>query len=155
MDIMNTHNHTLVFSINTDAPEEYMNRWIDLKYKCDTGHNRDIVENIKGYCKLECNKQLPYLNRAEGGLGGNDNNIDKQIRFRTDITQEYKKENDIVLGDIDCCTNVNKWTYQELDDLIYAFTKTANEYVEAECVDGYIKMISINTYNDNYLDSDT
>jgi len=152
---MNTHNHTLVFSINTDAPVDYLNRWKELKYKCETGDNEDIVENIKGYCKLECNENLPYLNRSEGGLGGGNNSTNKQIRFRTDIIEEYKKDNDIVLEDIDCDTTMNKWTYQELDDLIYAFIKSANKYVKAECVTGYIKMISIHAYNDNYLDSDS
>ena len=122
-------------------------------YKCETGDNAEIVKHIQGYCKLECNKLLPYLNRSEGGMGGDDNSSDKQIRFRMDIG--CKKDNDIVLQEIDCDTSMNKWTYDELDDLILAFTKTANRYVEAECVTGYIKMISIHAYNDNYLDSDS
>ena len=28
MNILNTHDHRLVFFIDNDAPKEYMNRWI-------------------------------------------------------------------------------------------------------------------------------
>jgi hypothetical protein len=151
---MDTHNHTLVFSIDIDAPVHCANLWKELKFKCETGDNLDVVETTKKYCKLECNKLLQYLDRLEGGMGGNNNITDKQIRFRMDSNVYDKNDNDIVLGEIDCDTNGNKWSYQELDDLICAFIKTANHYVKAECVNGYIKMISINRYNDNYLDSD-
>ena len=88
-------------------------------------------------------------------MGGGDNIANKQIRFRMDIGYKKDNDNDIVLQEIDCDISMNKWTYDELDDLILAFIKTANHYVEAECVTGYIKMISIHAYNDNYLDSDS
>jgi len=32
------------------------------------------------------------------------------------------------------------WIYEELDDIIYGFIKTANNIVEAECVHGFIEM---------------
>ena len=39
-----------------------------------------------------------------------------------------------------------KWTYEELDDLIYAFIKTANDNVEGKCVRGCIEMVK-NSYS--------
>lgn len=55
-------------------------------------------------------------------------------------------DNDIILHDIISTTD-EKWNYDELDDLIYAFIKTANFNIKADCVNGNIKMFKI--YNDD------
>lgn len=60
---------------------------------------------------------------------------------------------DIVLNQI-INTNTEKWSYDELDDLIYAFTKTFNYFVKSECVNGVIEMSNKKCLDDNYLDSD-
>ena len=52
-------------------------------------------------------------------------------------------------------TETEKWTWEELDELIYAFIKTANNNVNATCVNGSIEMINKNTLSDSYLDSDS
>lgn len=159
MDILNTHYHRLVFRIDNNAPKEYMDRWKALKLKCEGGEsgpstpgpNKQIMEQMKEYCKLEQNKELPYLNRCEGGLGGDDNKLNKQIRLRHIIHGKlpnklngpgweiYQGDNDIVFNEIRS-TDTENWTYEELDDIIYGFTKMANEYVKAECVDGFIEL---------------
>ena len=41
---------------------------------------------------------MPYLKRAEGGIGGNDNLMNKQLRFRR--IQSWNKDNDIVIDNI-------------------------------------------------------
>jgi len=38
-------------------------------------------------------------------------------------------------------SSVNEWTYEELDDIIYAFIKTANDYLQGEYVTGVIEMV--------------
>ncbi len=156
MNIFNTHIHKLRFSIDKNAPTEFMTRWKKFKTKCETGNNKQIVEQIKDYCKLEQNKNLPYLNRSEGGLGGDNNLINKQIRFRYNYSilsnssksSKYNdNDNDIILDQI-YNTDMEKWTYDELDDLIYAFVKTANYYVNADCVEGCIEMVNNNYESD-------
>ena len=112
MNILNTHIHELIFNIDKDAPSEYMKRWIDLKIKCENGENKHIIEQLKGYCNLNTNRVLPYLNRYEGGLGGNDNLVNKQIRFKG---FQRDDNNDIILHEI-ISTDNEKWTYDELDD---------------------------------------
>ena len=90
MNILSTHNHRLVFRIDNDAPKEYMERWEEFKFNCESGEsgpstpgqNKYILEEMKTYCKLKQNKELPYLERTEGGLGGGNNIENKQIRFR-------------------------------------------------------------------------
>lgn len=152
MNMLNTHNHRLVFCIDDDAPEEYIKRWNEFKLKCESGKNKHIVEQIKEYCKLETNKALPYLNRMEGGIGGDNNMTHKQLRFRNSIFGI--KGNDIIFDQV-INTDTEKWTYDELDDIIYAFIKTANYNVNADCVRGYIEMKNKSSDSDNYLDSDS
>ena len=98
MFILDTHIYKLRFRIDTDAPTDYMNRWKKLKYDCVNGNNKHIVEKMKTYCKLESNKTLPYLQRTEGGFGGNDNIMNKQIRFRICWSNI---DNDIILDQVD------------------------------------------------------
>ena len=157
MFILDTHIYKLRFRIDTDAPTDYMNRWKKLKYDCDNGNNKYIVEKMKTYCKLESNKTLPYLQRTEGGFGGNDNIMNKQIRFRICWSKcRYQLDdydNDIVLDQVDN-TETEKWTYDELDDIIRALTKTFNHFVESECVNGVIELSNKDSMDDDYLDSD-
>lgn len=150
MFILDTHIYKLRFRIDTDAPTDYMNRWKKLKYDCDNGDNKYIVEEMKTYCKLESNKTLPYLQRTEGGFGGNDNIMNKQIRFRICWSNI---DNDIILDQVDN-TETEKWTYDELDDIIRALTKTFNYFVESECVNGVIEISNKKSMSDDYLDSD-
>jgi len=150
MFILDTHIHKLRFRIDTNAPIDYMNRWKKLKYDCDNGDNKYIVEKMKTYCKLESNKTLPYLQRREGGFGGNDNIMNKQIRFRICWSNI---DNDIILDQVDN-TETEKWTYDELDDIIRALTKTFNYFVESECVNCVIEISNKESMSDDYLDSD-
>tara|TARA_B100001094_G_scaffold89146_1_gene85193 strand:- start:1330 stop:1782 length:453 start_codon:yes stop_codon:yes gene_type:complete len=149
MNILNTHEHRLIFRIDIDAPKAYMDRWKGLKLKCESGDNESILDQIKGHCKLQQNKEKPYLNRVEGGLGGDNNTLNKQIRFRYyKLWSELPKyiDNDIILDKV---TNGREelWTYEELDDIIYGFIKTSNKIVEAECISGSIEIKNINGYS--------
>ena len=151
MNIINTHEHRLVFRIDNDAPKEYMERWKDFKLKCEGGSNEGILDQIKGNSKLEENKNLPYLKRCEGGLGGDNNTENKQIRFRDyELWSKLPKyvDNEIIFDKI---TNGKKevWTYEELDDIIYGFIKTANDFVGVRGgINGFIELKNMNGYED-------
>ena len=141
MFILDTHKHSLIFRIDRDAPKNYMKRWNKIKFDCIIGNNEYIIEKIKTFCKLEKNRNIPYLQREEGGIGGN-NNINKQIRFLRFYSKTMHpnyNNKDIVLDQI-YNIDIEKWSYEELDDLIYAFIKTFNYFVEEKCVNGFIEM---------------
>ena len=159
MNIIDTHEHRLVFRIDNDAPKGYIKKWKDLKLECEGGEsgpstpgpNKNILEQIKENCKLEENKKLPYLKRSEGGLGGDDNIENKQIRFRDyELWSKLPMyvDNNIIFDQI---TNGKEdlWTYEELDDIIYGFIKTANDFIGAECINGYIELKNRNGYKDS------
>ena len=141
MFILDTHDHILIFCIDNDASHEYLNIWKKIKFDCEEGDNKYIIEKMKTYCTLEQNKNMPYLQREEGGIGGDNNAVNKQIRFfRLYQNGINYKDKDIVLDQI-INTNTEKWSYEELDDFIYALTKTFNYFVKAECVNGALKML--------------
>ena len=142
MDILDSHIHKLRFRLKRDAPTHFKKRWNKFKRDCENGHNEQIVEHWKGYCKLDQNRNRLSLDRIEGGLGGNNNTIHKQIRFRFGTWRKggiYDDE-DIVMDRIEN-TTMERWTYEELDDLIYGFINTANNNIEGEWVKGCIEMV--------------
>jgi hypothetical protein len=142
MELLNTYHHKLRFRIDKYAPPKWMNRWIELKQKCENGKNKHIVEQIKSFCKVESNKNLPYLDRIEGGIGGGDNRIHKQIRFRMyfdDRDRILERDNDIVFDQI-YNTEQEQWTYEELNDIIHGFINMANSNVKETCVSGCIEL---------------
>jgi len=155
--IFKSHTYSLRFFIDSDAPPEYLKRWTDLKKKCESGDNEDIVKLVKSYCSLKRNRCLPYLKKEEGGFGG-DKPHNKQIRFRHiyEGLCGYQKDNDILLDDISDInevkyylevpamerTTIQYWTWEELDDILEAFVKAANYLVEADCVNGRIEMVN-------------
>ena len=152
MNILETHTHYLTFKIEStyNAPKNIINKFNKIKQDCENTNNKCIIDEIKNYYKLESNKCLPYLDRSEGGLGGNNNQTNKQIRFRIPSTGEIT--NNILLYVYN--SDLEKWTYSELDDIIYAFIKVLNNKLNVECIDGYIEMRNKNTFYDDYLDSD-
>ena len=143
--------YKLRFSIDNDAPPDYMKRWLDFKSKCENGDNRDIIEHVKELCLLSVNKELPYLEREEGGIGGNDNKLNKQMRFRNGFMWSkipWQYDNDIVIDEI-CNTETEEWQYEEINDILFAFIKVSEDYVNYEgcgCVRGCIEMIPQDIY---------
>ena len=138
-NIISSVPHQIRFRIQKEAPPNVLNMWKRLKKEFETGgprHNENVVHEWLSRCELECNKSLPYLDRCEGGIGGNNNQIHKQMRFRdTDILQEFQKDNDIVIDQI-YNTDTEQWTYAELRDLIQAF----QYFSDPGWVDGVIEI---------------
>ena len=141
MNILDSHEYNLSFRLDLDAPNKYIKKWNKIKFECE---NTDIKNN----CKLVSNKKLPYLDRCEGGLGGD--NINKQIRFR--MNSSIKLDNNIILYVYN--TDSEKWSYNELDDLIRSFNKVLNNKMNCECINACIEIRNKNTFDDDYFDSD-
>lgn len=152
MSIPDTHIINLRFKIDGDASQEYIDKWLKLKFKCENGENKEIVEDWLYNCKLQSVKNMPYLNRCEGGIGGDNNLINKQLRFREKQLYSMYIDNDIVIDNI-ISSEQEKWILEELDDLIRGFRRIANNYVGADCIKGCLEMISRDSLSDNYLNN--
>lgn len=154
MNILDTHIYKLRFKLDFDATEKYIEKWNKIKKESETTNNKFLVEEIKNNCKLESNKNLPYLQRNEGGLGGDNNQNNKQIRFRFNFNS-YKFDDDILLSVLNSDLKNEKWSYEELDDILRSFIKVLNKKMSCECVNGCIEIFNKNMINDNYFDSET
>lgn len=150
MNISHSHMHKLRFFIDNDAPNKYMKRWKKLKTQCENGKNKQLVKLIRENCKLNKNRNLQYLNNFEGGMCNENKN--KRIRFRNNKSISKLADNEIILDQI-LDIETEKWTYEELDDLIYGFVKMSNYIIKADCVNGSIEMIIFFYLEDNYLDT--
>ena len=130
---ISTHEYRLRFSISKIASTQTMQSWMELKALCESGRNKEIVLQIKEMCQLEQNQNLPYLNRVEGGLGGEN----KQIRFAHGFFAKFSNwyDNDIIMDNI-----FDTWSYEELADLTNAFVKTAESYCPNALIRGCIEM---------------
>jgi hypothetical protein len=124
-----SHHISLIFKPRLTATLEQKNSWMRFLHVFfdHINFNRQFITEWKSLCKLESNKKLPYLNRAEGGLGGDDNHIDKQIRFPLILSGEpafngsyINYTNKVFIMDV-YNTSTEKWTFEELDDLVSAF----------------------------------
>jgi hypothetical protein len=94
---------------------------------------------------------MPYLNSCEGGIDG-DNIIYKQLKFKESNVYFRYNDNDIVIDNI-TSSEQEKWTFEELDDLIHGFTIFANNYVGDNCIYGCIELIPKNSLSDNYYNN--
>ena len=164
MNTLNTYDYhyRLIFYLDENASEHCIHNWHKLKIKCESGDNKDIVQQIQQYSKLEQNKSLHYLERSEGGLCGDNTGLHKEIRFRHIIMGQqlngwfipYKNDNNIVFNEI-ISTDIETWTYKDIDDLIYAFIKSANHVIGSKFVTGYIEMKNKTMFSEKYLESDS
>jgi hypothetical protein len=146
MNIPETHIPNLRFKIYIHAPKSCLNKWKELKDICEYNNNdenKKIVKDWLSFCDNEKIKEMPYLNRCEGGIGGDNNIKHKQMRFRQYIY--LNKDNDIVFDQI-YNTNDEKWTFKEFDDLILGFIKYANDYIKGDYVDGVIELTNKDLY---------
>ena len=154
MNIFDTHIYKLRFKLDFNAPNKYIEDWNKIKKESETTNNKNLVEEIKNNCKLESNKNLPYLKRCEGGLGGDNNKNNKQIRFRFNFNS-HNFDNDILIDILNSDLKNEKWTYEELDDTLRSFIKVLNKKMCCECVSGCIEIFNKNMLDDNYFDSET
>jgi hypothetical protein len=155
----NEYQYKLRFTIDGDAHPDYMSRWAAVKHtfeiERDCEELRYFVSNTLIHCKLEQNRNLPCLDRAEGGIGGNDNRTNKQIRFHGathgGLPRNAPGIRDILFDRV-YNTTTESWTHEELFDLIQAFEESFNHLVEVECVNGHIEVECANGHIEIYKD---
>jgi len=137
----NNYNHFLRIRTETNTKTMYKTRFQELKNKIESNDNEFFSILIKKNCILDSNKNLPLLKRMEGGLGGDINTIHKQLRYEDSILNSFDTftSNDIVLHILD--SDIEKWTYDELDDILKSCIISINDYIEFDCVSGCIELI--------------
>lgn len=92
---------------------------------CDSDNKIPLLKRVKRECKMVDNKNLSILNRHEGGLGGDDNRLHRQIRFRRKNPSYNDIEDECVMltATDGSAPHGEKWTLDLLQDLLNAFVK--------------------------------
>ena len=145
----------LKFYLYLDAPSNHLDKWNSIRYRLlpfckDTNKSlsitpNDIFNKWKSYCLLESNRKLPLQDRYyEGDPVGDNNQINKQIRPVEPYkligcwieTGEYYMglKGEIRMKVID--GDDEKWTLEEIRDLLNAFVKTCDYYLSSHNVCG-------------------
>ena len=132
------------FKITSNAPRCYIDRWNELKYKCEHGNTKELATEWLQNCQIETNRALPFINRGGGIIG----QPKKYISFRLKLVDWWQNDVFIVFDQIHN-SYPEKWVLEELDDLRLAFQKLCNVYVlrttsegrvKANLVKGYLKL---------------
>lgn len=119
----------LRFMMDNDAPKEFVKKWEVFRSVCegDKEINNEVSVRWTELCRLASNRALPILHRCEGGLGGNSNGTDKQIRYRMSLDPLRKLDDHILIYLYDSDDGTDVWTDVEIRDLLNAFAQLANE----------------------------
>jgi hypothetical protein len=136
-----SHKIGLSFTLDPNAPPKWQRRWIKLKQMLmDEDQDRlDFLNKWKMRCKEVSNQQLPILVRCEGVLGGDNNQIHKQLRGVDSFIPMAKNDKGIYfLASVASKNSLEQWSFDELLDLKNAFIMVANERLEEECVYGWV-----------------
>ena len=117
-----------------------------IKTESKSYDGKTIVKEWLFMCKTEIVCNLPYLDCSEGGIGTNNT---KQIRFRPFYSDISGFKDNYIIFDVQN-GDQEKWTFDELDDLIYGFVKYASEYVMKDCIEGTVEFTNKNHFDDKY-----
>jgi len=104
-------------------------------------HTTQLKQLVKMWlreCKIESNRDLPFLNIAEGGLGGDSNQHNKQIRFHIDDDSIQAEERELVFDVFHAEAGTEKWSVGELIDLVQAFENFSQRSYKEISVEGVI-----------------
>lgn len=138
------------FYLHKDTPPEYQKYWNEVLAMID-GYGPDRNEELnfwQSFMKLDSNKRLPILNRSEGGLGGDNNKTDKQIRFSEDNHSRFdefdllniSKFKPIVMDVRASYDGVKTWNLAEIRDLEDSFKEYLVEKWNSRAVRSMIVM---------------
>ena len=113
-----------IMSDNPRRFDQYIYKWID-----------NLEENGIG---TEIDRH--YLQRAEGGIGGNDNRKNRQIRFfnSSESMLTFRKFGEITLRAEPSDDKKDKWDVEELVEFGEKFKQVLESSVMSHCIDFYI-----------------
>lgn len=137
----------LRFHLHSDAPSEYRQAWNALKATCESGE-RDTLYLVQAWGQILADNHVgtdterQLLHRTEGGIGGDNNVTDRQIRFSEEryFAKLQKRKvatdfDDIALDACDSSNGMQRWTVEELLQFGRALKAVfCNEVQGGDCV---------------------
>lgn len=123
------------------------NKWKELRklFNCcltdeiDEKRRSQIYKEWLSYTTIESNKELPILDRCEGGLGGDNNIKNKQIRGIFQNPQPFPNNEKEIIFNVYNADEDDEWSFEELKDIINAFERFCTDFIHPDDpVEGFI-----------------
>ena len=141
-------NMLLRFRLHSNAPSTirqlYMNTYDDILSRDSQRFDRYIRMWINILKEEHIGKEIDwqYLNRIEGGIGGNDNQKDRQLRFfnQNEHKLSCRKFGEITLRAEQSNDGVCKWDIEELIKFGDKFKEMLEIMIGSESIDFYIAL---------------
>ena len=153
----------LKFELNPYTPDLFKSQWFYIKYLTEYGiidnYNFIILlEFMKNNFNLESNKNLIICDSLAGGFTSQSNFFfNKYFNFRLNYNDIH--DDNIIINIYNSFTE--KWTFQELDDIIFSFITSIQSFINSNYISYSIIIKNINlTFNnnqhiDNFYNNDT
>jgi len=146
--------YNIRFRQHHDAPKEFKTTWETLKKEI-ANNSPHVVEQWLCELDVETNalnpRDLLYLERAEGGIGGGNNMTDRQIRFDFDYTFRGRKRrkrmgwdhNEIILHAQPSADGTCIWLPEDLTPFKDAFSRVIVNHLGTEAHDSFVEIVGV------------
>lgn len=156
MNTPDNYLYQLKFELNPYTPDLFKSQWFYIKYLTEYGiidnYNFIILlEFMKNNFNLESNKNLIICDSLAGGFTSQSNSFNKYFNFRLNYNDIH--DDNIIINIYNSFTE--KWTFQELDDIIFSFIISIQSFINSNYISYSIIIKNINlTFNNNqYIDN--
>ena len=143
-----THNGTYLmrFRLHSDASLEHRGCYNKIYMEILSNDRAMFDKYIYAWMSMLKEKHIgtetdrKYLDRFEGGIGGNSNNTNRQIRLHNDyeLLCTWHKYNEITFQAVPSDNGESTWDTNELLEFGNAFKEVLETYMNSRCIDFYI-----------------
>lgn len=136
----------LVFFLHRDAPPLYVQRWKKLREKfCENSLSERERSRVLASCTLKHLRDMPCLDRHEGGFGGEVDATSKQLRF---VCNTWPNCPGLPDRSKDICVRTlnpdgpgaEAWQWNEIEDVRESVTRFIIGEMRESCVASFVRL---------------
>lgn len=151
-DAMEYHiRFSLARPVHSAIPEAFLQKYASLKQMCEGGSSKNEWISRAWLEKVDV-PSLPLLNRMEGGIGGDSNITDRQIRFEAAGSNWYTHD-DIVLNAYHASDRSSTWSVEDLLSLVVPLQDVLEEYLGDNALMSHVAVSRVNQQDQARLEA--
>jgi len=133
---------SLARPVHGAIPEAFLQKYASLKQMCEGDSSKNDWISRAWLQKIDV-PSLPLLNRLEGGIGGDSNITDRQIRFESAGSNWYTHD-DIVLNAYHASDRSSTWSVEDLLSLVVPLQDVLEEYLGDNALMSHVAVSYVN-----------
>lgn len=142
---------SLAQPVHGTIPEVFLQKYASLKQMCEGGSSKNDWISRAWLQKIGV-PSLPLLNRLEGGIGGDSNITDRQIRFEAAGSNWYTHD-DIVLNAYHASDRSSTWSVEDLLSLVVPLQDVLEEYLGDNALMSHVAVSYVNQQDQARLEA--